>query len=234
MKIEKLKHQVNYFGYQLEPLNLINERDSGQIDKFGFYNFDRMKDKDINDAWLDSLDHKHNQDLGSLNSKRTIKGVYSDSESEEDEDEGAEPNLAKKVKVSEEGGVPAVDEKAERRNRLANLPIIAIKKRLDFALLEPEETPNAALIRLKKQAEQSAGFKAPTRPAPFKKNVRKSNAGAATVASEERREDAKTANQDSSAQNELQDKFEMVIDLCDIIIEKTGQVGKSFYNELAR
>lgn len=63
----------------------------------GLFNFDRMKDKTINDAWLESLDEKHNDNKEM--EKRKIKAVYSESESESDDDNEGEEGRKPRKKV---------------------------------------------------------------------------------------------------------------------------------------
>lgn len=37
LKIQKIKHQLDYFGNVMEPLNMNVERGMGQVDKNGFF-----------------------------------------------------------------------------------------------------------------------------------------------------------------------------------------------------
>lgn len=51
-----LKSQLDYYGYVLEPFNMNNERKVGNIDQTGFFVFDKQKENDLKDPWLDALD----------------------------------------------------------------------------------------------------------------------------------------------------------------------------------
>jgi len=45
---------VTYFGHVIEPFNMRNEEDMGDVDADGFFVFKKRKGE-IRDAWLDSL-----------------------------------------------------------------------------------------------------------------------------------------------------------------------------------
>lgn len=48
-----LEKQVQYFGYKLEPFNMKEEEEMGEVDEEGFF---VMNDKRrVRDPWLDSL-----------------------------------------------------------------------------------------------------------------------------------------------------------------------------------
>ncbi|CAD8110492.1 unnamed protein product [Paramecium sonneborni] len=57
--LKSIKDQIDYFGYEIEPFNMKNERDVGQFDDGGYFVFDKAKDKAVNDAWLDQLDQSN-------------------------------------------------------------------------------------------------------------------------------------------------------------------------------
>ena len=44
-KMKNIKDQMDYFGYELEPFNMKDERKIGNFDDGGFFVFDREKDK---------------------------------------------------------------------------------------------------------------------------------------------------------------------------------------------
>lgn len=45
---------MTYFGHVIEPFNMRNEEDMGEVDAEGFFVFKRRKGE-VRDAWLDSL-----------------------------------------------------------------------------------------------------------------------------------------------------------------------------------
>ncbi|CAK60112.1 unnamed protein product (macronuclear) [Paramecium tetraurelia] len=57
--LKSIKDQIDYFGYEIEPFNMKNERDVGKFDDGGYFVFDKAKDKSVNDAWLDQLDQSN-------------------------------------------------------------------------------------------------------------------------------------------------------------------------------
>jgi hypothetical protein len=67
---KNLEKQVEYFGYKIEPFNMRQEEEMGEIDEEGFFVFSKKRQN--RDAWLQSL--------------------------EDNEEDGAVDNLRKKIK----------------------------------------------------------------------------------------------------------------------------------------
>jgi len=147
-------------GIRLEPFNMRREMNEGHFDEGGFYVLNKDEEKQVTDAWLDTVDHaqktaafKREEEKKkaaaaaarriSAISKNLKEGGDDDDEEEKDEEDDAD------AKEDDEKEAPKPEEPAEEE---PEEDAVAMLEEL-ISVLMPLETPTEALARLARQAK---------------------------------------------------------------------------------
>jgi hypothetical protein len=64
---QNIEKQIEYYGHVIEPFNMRNEEEMGDVDAEGFFVFKRRNKGEVRDAWLDSL--------GAANEEQIMEGI---------------------------------------------------------------------------------------------------------------------------------------------------------------
>ncbi|KAM3129157.1 hypothetical protein pb186bvf_018712 [Paramecium bursaria] len=219
-----IKDQITYFGYEIEPFHMKNERDLGEIDKEGYFIQDKNKDRSINDAWLDQLDNsnvfkdiqqkeiqkssshikkwikKYNKNHQGLQSATFFKSKKHGSK-QQVEEEQVDSSSEEEIQQN-----PDKKQQEEKQPDMYDLEPEQLKEIL-YDLLNDGETPTQAIKRLKSKLETKQRGN-------YKKNVRKS--------------EMQVEIQQIQQEEEAKQTLNLIVDICAVLIQKNGDPGKQF------
>eukprot|EP00450_Noctiluca_scintillans_P021360 CAMPEP_0194527424 /NCGR_PEP_ID=MMETSP0253-20130528/63516_1 /TAXON_ID=2966 /ORGANISM="Noctiluca scintillans" /LENGTH=542 /DNA_ID=CAMNT_0039372357 /DNA_START=33 /DNA_END=1658 /DNA_ORIENTATION=+ len=119
-------------GIRIEPFNMRREMNEGHFDEAGCYILDKEEEKEVLDAWLDSVDQAQRTS--------TFQGM--------DRFNSAKDRVSAISRSLEEGGAPDAEA----------MPVVTVLEML-ISELEPLETPSKALQRWRKGSQAAPPLK---------------------------------------------------------------------------
>lgn len=150
-------------GIRIEPFNMRREMAEGHFDEGGFYVLNRDEEKEVTDAWLDTVDHaektaafkreEEKKKAGAATASRldalsrNLKEGSDDEDEKEEEDEEGSKETGEKTEA--DGQEPSAVKDGEEDEVVDE---VCMLEKL-ICELEPLETPSMALARYAKQGK---------------------------------------------------------------------------------
>ncbi|CAD8097378.1 unnamed protein product [Paramecium primaurelia] len=250
--LKSIKDQIDYFGYEIEPFNMKNERDVGKFDDGGYFVFDKAKDKSVNDAWLDQLDQSNmfqelQEKAQAENSKKIQKqlkeanknyerrmqkirgdGFFSSTkftskaEAEEFYKNKQQKNEEEEVEVEVEANQQVEEKEKEQQVIQPEEQEVKLEK------LGIDQLKEILYELLEENENANQAMKrvrqklANNQKKVFKKNVRKDNS------QQNDNQNQKVQENNNEAKDEAKQTLDILVDICTIIVKKSND--PSIYN----
>ncbi|CAD8203743.1 unnamed protein product [Paramecium octaurelia] len=244
--LKSIKDQIDYFGYEIEPFNMKNERDVGKFDDGGYFVFDKAKDKSVNDAWLDQLDQSNmfqelQEKAQAENSKKIQKqlkeanknyerrmqklrgdGFFSSTkfgskaEAEEFYQIKKQENHEEQQEVEVEANQQVEEKSKEQQQNQSD------EQEVKLELLQIEQLKEILYELLEENENANQAMKrvrsklASNQKKVFKKNVRKDNT------EHNDKQDQKPQENNNEAKDEAKQTLDILVDICTIIVKKSN------------